>query len=110
MQGQDLPGVLASAVLRTPLGVDAVLADLDAGRLVRGYPMRGTVFLLPAADAAWITELCARPSVRAASARSHQLDLDEATRSPRAATSRPRRWTPARCQGPRSSTTGRPTG
>ena len=76
MQGQDLPGVLASAVLRTPLGVDAVLADLDAGRLVRGYPMRGTVFLLPGDDAAWITQLCARPSVRAASARSHQLHLD----------------------------------
>ena len=76
MQGQDLPGVLASATLRTPLGADAVLADLDAGKLVRGYPMRGTVFLLPADDAAWITELCARPSVRAASARSHQLDLD----------------------------------
>lgn len=76
MQGQDLPGVLASAALRTPLGADAVLADLDAGKLVRGYPMRGTVFLLPADDAAWITELCARPSVRAASARSHQLDLD----------------------------------
>ncbi|MHA6525906.1 winged helix DNA-binding domain-containing protein [Tessaracoccus sp. G1721] len=76
MQGQDLPGVLASAALRTPLGADAVLADLDAGALVRGYPMRGTVFLLPADDAAWITELCARPSVRAASARSHQLELD----------------------------------
>lgn len=78
MQGQDLHGVLASAALRTPLGVGAVLADLHNGKLVRGYPMRGTVFLLPADDAAWITELCARPSVRAASARSHQLELDEA--------------------------------
>ena len=78
MQGQDLPGVLASAALRTQGGVDAVVADLDAGRLVRGYPMRGTVFLLPGDDAAWITELCARPSVRVASARSHQLHLDAA--------------------------------
>ena len=78
MQGQDLPGVLASAALRTPLGIEAVLSDVTAGRLVRGYPMRGTVFLLPAADAAWITELCARPSLRIASARSHQLELDEA--------------------------------
>ncbi|WP_220489121.1 winged helix DNA-binding domain-containing protein [Tessaracoccus sp. MC1679] len=78
MQGQDLPGVLASAALRTPLGIEAVLSDVAEGRLVRGYPMRGTVFLLPAADAAWITELCARPAMRAASARSHQLELDEA--------------------------------
>lgn len=78
MQAQDLPGVLASAVLRAQGDVGSVLEDLDEGRIVRGYPMRGTVFLLPGTDAAWITELCARPSLRAASARSHQLQLDQA--------------------------------
>lgn len=77
MQGQDLPGALASAVLRSGADVDAVLGDLTEGRLVRGYPMRGTVFLLAAEDVAWMTELCARPAVRAASARSHRLGLDE---------------------------------
>ncbi|GAA4890864.1 crosslink repair DNA glycosylase YcaQ family protein [Tessaracoccus lubricantis] len=78
MQGQDLPGVLASAALRTPSNsIDDVLTDLDEGRVVRGYPMRGTVFLMPAADTAWITELCAGPSVRAANHRKQQLGLDQ---------------------------------
>ncbi|MDO5534660.1 MAG: winged helix DNA-binding domain-containing protein [Propionibacteriaceae bacterium] len=76
MQGQDLPGVLASAALRSTGAIADVIADLDAGRLVRGYPMRGTVFLMPAADAAWITELCAPPTIRAASNRRKELDAD----------------------------------
>ncbi|NLE96947.1 MAG: winged helix DNA-binding domain-containing protein [Propionibacterium sp.] len=70
MQGQDLPGALASAALRTASGdIDDVLAALDDRTIVRGYPMRGTVFLAPAADLRWITELCAGPSLRAAAAR-----------------------------------------
>lgn len=70
MQGQDLTGVLASTALRTKSGrIDEVLAALDRGELVRGYPMRGTVFLAPAADLRWITELCAGPTLRAAQLR-----------------------------------------
>lgn len=76
MQGQDLPGVLASAALRSGRRIEDVLDELNSGRLVRGYPMRGTVFLLPGADVTWITELCAGPSLRAATARRHQLGLD----------------------------------
>lgn len=76
MQGQDLPGVIASAALRTADGTVAdVIADLDAGRLVRGYPMRGTVFLLPAADATWMGQLCVGPALRAAATRRVQLEL-----------------------------------
>ncbi|WP_110239702.1 winged helix DNA-binding domain-containing protein [Nocardioides gilvus] len=79
MQGQDLPGALASAALRTTSGsVDEVVADLDAGRLVRGYPMRGTVFLMAAEDVTWVTQLCAGPALRASRARRPQLGLDEA--------------------------------
>lgn len=78
MQGQDLPGALASAALRTQGGTVAdVIAALDAGDLVRGYPMRGTVFLMPASDVTWMTQLCAAPSLRAAGARRHQLELDD---------------------------------
>lgn len=70
MQGQDLTGALASAALRTRSGsIDDVFAALNAGELVRGYPMRGTVFLAPAADLRWITELCAGPTLRSAAAR-----------------------------------------
>lgn len=78
MQGQDLPGVIASAALRTSGGdVNAVLEDMRAGRLVRGYPMRGTVFLMAATDVLWVTQLCAAPTQRAAVARRSQLGLDE---------------------------------
>lgn len=79
MQGQDLPGVIASAALRTPANsASAVTEAMDAGTIVRGYPMRGTVFLLPAADAAWMGQLCAAPALRAARSRQHQLGLDDA--------------------------------
>lgn len=78
MQGQDLTGAMASAALRTSSrAVADVVADLDAGRLVRGYPMRGTVFLMAAEDVTWVTELCAAPAARAAQQRRPQLGLDD---------------------------------
>lgn len=78
MQGQDLPGVIASAALRTADGsVAEVVADLDSGALVRGYPMRGTVFLLAAADGRWIGQLCAGPALRGARGRQAALGLTD---------------------------------
>lgn len=78
MQGQDLPGAIASAALRTPeLSAEAVLADMDAGRLVRGYPMRGTVFLMAADDLLWVSELCNAAALRAARRRRAQLELTD---------------------------------
>lgn len=78
MQGQDLPGVIASVALRSgDQSFKAVLHALDAGDLVRGYPMRGTIFLAPATDLAWITQLCAAPGIRAAARRRSQLGLTE---------------------------------
>ncbi len=79
MQGQDLPGAIASAALRTSSGAVAdVLDALRTGELVRGYPMRGTVFLLAAGDLLWMSQLCAAPALRSAAQRRHQLDLDDA--------------------------------
>lgn len=77
MQGQDLGGVISSIVLRLSSGrVADVVAAMDDGSIVRGYPMRGTVFIVPAADLAWLTQLCAAPAVRAAERRRGQLGLD----------------------------------
>ncbi|MGJ6980105.1 winged helix DNA-binding domain-containing protein [Aestuariimicrobium soli] len=77
MQGQDLPGVVASAALRVRGGgVEAVIADLDAGRLVRGYPMRGTVFLMAADDVLWVQELCNRAMLTAQEKRRGNLGLE----------------------------------
>lgn len=79
MQGQDLPGVIASAALRTTSGdVGEVLEEMRAGRLVRGYPMRGTVFLMAATDVLWMSGLCAAPAQRASVNRREQLGLDAA--------------------------------
>jgi len=75
LQGQDLAGVLASAALRSTGSLDDVFRALDDRHLVRGYPMRGTVFLMTAADVVWVTELCAGPSLRSAASRRHQLGL-----------------------------------
>ncbi len=77
MQGQDLPGVIASAALRTAGGsVELVLEQMRRGELVRGYPMRGTVFLVAATDMLWMSELCSGPALRSAANRRQQLGLN----------------------------------
>ncbi|MEE1650151.1 crosslink repair DNA glycosylase YcaQ family protein [Brachybacterium sp. J144] len=76
-QGQDLPGVIASLALRSGGAVEPVLAAFDRGEIVRGYPMRGTVFAVAADSLAWMTELCVAGPLRAAIARRGALDLDE---------------------------------
>lgn len=76
-QGQDLPGVLASLALRTGGDLTRVFAALDSGLIVRGYPMRGTVFVVAADTLAWLTELCADGPVRSAIGRRAGLGLEE---------------------------------
>ncbi len=93
MQGQDLRGAMASAALRSTGSFADVVDDFTAGRLVRGYPMRATVFLAPATDLSWITELCAGPSLEEARRRRerhHDFTADDVRRvfevvAPRAA-------------------------
>ena len=77
-QGQDLPGVLSSLALRSGGRIEPVLAAFDDGQIVRGYPMRGTVFAVAADTLAWLTELCVDGPLRAAIARRPLLGLDEA--------------------------------
>lgn len=76
-QGQDLPGVVASLALRTSGTVGSVLEAFTTGRIVRGYPMRGTVFAVAAEDLAWMTQLCADGPIRAAVRRRSQLGLED---------------------------------
>ncbi|MBB1030625.1 winged helix DNA-binding domain-containing protein, partial [Dietzia sp. SLG310A2-38A2] len=60
MQGQDLPGVLESVALRSlgPDGGPARIADVRAaladGSVVRSWPMRGTLHLVPGEDLGWM--------------------------------------------------------
>lgn len=53
IQGQDLYTVRRSLALRAK-------GHSDAGNIVRGYPMRNTLFAASIKDIGWITELCAK--------------------------------------------------
>lgn len=74
MQGQEHT-VFSSVALRAAGGIDAVRAGLDAGDLVRAYPMRGTVFLGLARDMRWMTQLMAKPGRAQAAARAAQAGV-----------------------------------
>lgn len=65
MQGQDLPGVLESVALRSlgPGGGPATIADVRSsladGTIVRSWPMRGTLHVVPGEDLGWMVQLAA---------------------------------------------------
>ncbi|HLS62011.1 MAG TPA: winged helix DNA-binding domain-containing protein [Ruania sp.] len=55
VQAQDLPGALTSVALRVLRGSrEDVRAALNSGQIVRTWPMRGTLHLVPAEDAGWM--------------------------------------------------------
>lgn len=55
VQAQDLPGAFTSVALRVDGGRSAdVRAALQDAQLVRTWPMRGTLHLVPAEDAGWM--------------------------------------------------------
>lgn len=80
VQAQDYAAALLAVALRTA-GRDrgAVAAALDAGELVRSWPMRGTLHLVPAADLRWLLDLTGERQLRASARRRAELGLDEAT-------------------------------
>lgn len=57
VQSQQLPAALRALALRSATAAAPPAEALATGQLVRGYPMRGTLFLTAAADLAWMTEL-----------------------------------------------------
>lgn len=76
-QAQDLEGALTSVALRTSSGTSqSVEAALDAGEIVRSWPMRGTLHLVVAEDLPWMLDLTATRLVSRAAARRAQLDLE----------------------------------
>lgn len=78
VQAQDLPGALTSIALRSAgRSVADVVAAFDAGRIVRTWPMRGTLHAVPAEDAGWMVALMGSRPMAAAALRRTQLGLDE---------------------------------
>lgn len=81
VQAQSMPPARLAIRARTRglTAADVDRATLDGGTVVRTWAMRGTLHLLPAADARWLVELFG-PVFRAANRRRRaQLGLDEET-------------------------------
>lgn len=79
VQAQDLPGALTSVALRTQGRSRAEIeAALDAGTVVRSWPMRGTLHLTAADDLSWMLEALNARLPAARSARWAQLELTDA--------------------------------
>ena len=79
VQAQDLPGALTSVALRVEGGTRAdVVAALDAGEIVRSWPMRGTLHLTAAEDIGWMAAAATPRVVARTERRRHQLGLEPA--------------------------------
>ncbi|MET8042424.1 winged helix DNA-binding domain-containing protein [Micromonospora sp. NPDC005215] len=79
MQAQDLASGLWSLGARLPgRTVADVQAALERREALRTWPMRGTVHLVPPADARWMLELTGVRSLAGAATRRAQLGLTEA--------------------------------
>lgn len=74
MQGQE-PTVFSSLALRSTGSIADVHDALESGDIVRGYPMRGTVFAARAHELQWLTELLANPGPESARARCHAAGI-----------------------------------
>ncbi|WP_139719608.1 winged helix DNA-binding domain-containing protein [Serinicoccus chungangensis] len=79
VQGQDYPGSTTSIALRTrSRRLAEVREAYDAGEIVRSWPMRGTLFVVPAEDLRWMLGLTSTKILRETTRRREQLGLDEA--------------------------------
>lgn len=77
MQGQDLPGAIISTALRTTAQARSLVIDaFNSGEVVRSWPMRGTLHLVPAEDLRWMLELTSGRIVKGATRRRAELGLD----------------------------------
>jgi hypothetical protein len=77
LQAQDFPGALISVALRTmSRDRQAVKAALDAGEVVRSWPMRGTLHLVAAEDLVWMLRLLTPRVISGAAKRRANLGLD----------------------------------
>jgi hypothetical protein len=76
LQGQALPGALQSVALRTGGTVADVRAALDDGSVVRSWPLRGTLHLVPAEDLPWMLALLSARPLAGAAKRRQALGLE----------------------------------
>jgi hypothetical protein len=80
MQSQDANSMLWSLGCRLPgWSLADVNEALEKREVLRTWPMRGTVHLVPAADAHWMLELMGVRALAGAAKRRETIGLDEAT-------------------------------
>lgn len=78
LQGQDLGSVLWSIGARTGQSRAELEGELEAGRLVRTWPMRGTLHLVPGQDAAWMVRHLGAAALLGAAQRRAYLGIEDA--------------------------------
>lgn len=80
LQSQDLRWGKWAVGVRAPGATSAdVDALLDSGRVVRSWPMRGTLHLVPAPELGWMMKLTTPRLWAGSAARRRDLGLDEST-------------------------------
>lgn len=80
MQGQDYPGAKWSIALRLPQATDAdVVRAIDAGKIIRTWPMRGTLHFVAAQDLRWMLMLTSPRNIAGSASRRRNLELDDNT-------------------------------
>lgn len=80
MQGQDLPGVKWSIGLRLPNAVQSdVDRAFDEGKIIRTWPMRGTLHVVAAPDVRWMLSLTSPKNLTGSQRRRDALALDDKT-------------------------------
>jgi len=80
LQGQDFPGAKWSIALRLPHATEAdVVRAFDTGKIVRSWPMRGTLHVVAAQDLRWMLMLTSPKNLAGSASRRRALDLDDAT-------------------------------
>ncbi len=75
MQAQDLASLQWSLGLRLGLTLPEVEAELERGQVLRTWPMRGTIHLVPAEDAAWMVRVLGERPLAEAGRRREYLGL-----------------------------------
>jgi hypothetical protein len=80
VQAQDYLGALWAVGLRLPRAVEADVENaLAEGRVVRTWPLRGTLHFVAPADARWMLELLAPRVLERAAGRLRSFGVDRAT-------------------------------
>lgn len=80
LQAQDLRWAKWAVGIRAPGSTSADIdALLDSGRIVRSWPMRGTLHLVPAEELGWMLSLTTPRLWAGSTTRRRDLGLDEAT-------------------------------